>query len=309
MPVFKKLFISLSAAMLVGMLMSGAALAEAAKSGIITGDTVNFRSSPDTSAKILDQLKKGTRVSILESEGDWYKVSYNDASGWINDEFLTVRDEKIAVGTVTENNVNVRSKPNTSSEILTKLNKGAKADIYEHSGDWYRISIGEQRYGWVRGDFIKENVEKASRGVVEGSDTAAAIDTAADENMDIRQQIVKYAKKLLGVRYVSGGYSTKGFDCSGFVGYVLDRFGISHDRTSSELSQSGTAVKREELQPGDLVFFDTNGGHNSINHVGIYIGNNKFIHASSYLNRKVTISSLGDSYYNRNYMKAKDYLS
>ena len=291
------------------MLMSVAAFAETAKTGIITSDTVNFRSSPDTSAKILDQLKKGTKVSVLGSEGGWYKVSYNDASGWINDQYLTVRDEKTAAGAVTENNVNVRSKPNTSSEILTKLDKGTKVDIYEHTGNWYRISIGEERYGWVNGDYIKIDEGKVSRGVVEGSETAAAIDPSVDENLDVRQQIVEYAKKLLGVRYVSGGYSTKGFDCSGFVGYVLDRFGISHDRTASELSQSGAAVKREELQPGDLVFFDTNGGHNSINHVGIYIGNDKFIHASSYLNRRVTISSLDDSYYNKNYMKAKDYLS
>jgi N-acetylmuramoyl-L-alanine amidase len=307
MPVFKKLIISLSAALLFGMLMSGAALAETTKTGVVTEDSVNFRSSPDTSAKILDQLNKGTKVSILASEGDWFKVSYNDASGWINDQFLTVRDEKTAVGAVTENNVNVRSKPNTSSEIMTKLDKGAKVDIYEHSGDWYRVSIGEERYGWINGDYVKLDDEKTSRGVVE--DAVAAVDAAVDESLDIRQQIVSYAKKLLGVRYVSGGYSTKGFDCSGFVGYVLDRFGISHERTAADLSQSGTSVKREELLPGDLIFFDTNGGHNSINHVGIYIGNNKFIHASSYLNRKVTISSLGDGYYSKRYMKAKDYLS
>lgn len=309
MPVFKKLFISLSATLAVGLFLTGTALAESAKTGVVTGDTVNFRSSPNTSARILDQLERGTKVTILGSEGDWYKVSYNDASGWINEEYVTVRDEKIADGVVSENNVNVRSKPDTSSEILTKLDKGAKVNIYEHSGGWYRISIGEDRFGWMNGDFIKIYEEKVSRGVVEGSDTAAGLDQPADENLDIRQQIVAYAKKLLGVRYVSGGYSTKGFDCSGFVGYVLDRFGISHDRTAKELSQSGKAKKRDDLQPGDLVFFDTNGGHNSINHVGIYIGNNKFIHASSYLNRRVTISSLGDSYYSRNYMKAKDYLS
>ncbi len=307
MPVFKKLIISLSATLLVGMLMSGAALAETTKTGVVTEDSVNFRSSPDTSAKILDQLNKGVKVSILGSEGDWFKVSYNDASGWINDQFLTVRDEKTAVGVVTESNVNVRSKPNTSSEIMTKLDKGTKVDIYEHSGDWYRISIGEERYGWINGDFVKLDDEKTSRGIVE--DTAAAVGAAVDESLDIRQQIVSYAKKLMGVRYVSGGYSTKGFDCSGFVGYVLDRFGISHERTAADLSRSGASVNRDELLPGDLVFFDTNGGHNSINHVGIYIGNNKFIHASSYLNREVTISSLGDSYYNKRYMKAKDYLS
>jgi uncharacterized protein YgiM (DUF1202 family) len=198
MPVFKKLFVSLSATLLVGMLMSGAAFAETTKTGVITGDTVNFRSSPDTSAKILDQLNKGTKVSILGSEGDWYKVSYNDASGWINDQYLTVRDVKIAAGVVSENNVNVRSKPNTSSEILTKLDKGTKVAIYEHSGDWYRISMGEERFGWVNGDYIKVDEEKVSRGEVE-TDTAAGVDQSVDESLDIRQQIVAYAKKLLGV--------------------------------------------------------------------------------------------------------------
>ena len=75
------------------------------------------------------------------------------------------------------------------------------------------------------------------------------------------------------------------------------------------MGKGGIAVNKADLKPGDLVFFDTNGGLNSINHVGIYIGNNKFIHASSSLGRKVTISSLNDKYYSKTYMRARDYLS
>lgn len=310
MPVFKKLFISLSAVLFVVYFTTGTALAAAEKTGIITGDVVNFRESPNTSSKILDQLEKGTKVSVIDNEGDWYKVSYSDGTGWINDKYILIRDEKISAGVVSEDVVNVRSKPNTSSEVLAKLTKGAKVDIFEHSGDWYRISIGEERYGWMHSDFITIREETVSRGTADASEAAGADSdvTAEGGNSELRQQIVEYAKKLLGIRYVYGGSTTKGFDCSGFVSYVFNKFGISLERASRDMGNGGAPVKRVDLKPGDLIFFDTNGGLNGINHVGIYIGSSKFIHASSSLGRKVTISSLDDSYYSKHYMRARDYL-
>jgi cell wall-associated NlpC family hydrolase len=118
------------------------------------------------------------------------------------------------------------------------------------------------------------------------------------------QDIIDYAKKFLGIKYRWGGTTTKGFDCSGFVKYVYKKFGIDLSRTSSSQAKNGTYVKKENLKVGDLVFFDTNGGKNGINHVGIYTGSGKFIHSSS-SHSKVVISSLSSGFYAKAYMTAR----
>ncbi len=118
------------------------------------------------------------------------------------------------------------------------------------------------------------------------------------------QSVVAYAKKFLGTKYKWGGTTTKGFDCSGFVKYVYKNFDIALSRASYAQAKNGSYIKRASLLPGDLVFFDTNGGKNKINHVGIYIGNNKFIHSSS-SHKGVTISSLSEKFYSNTYMTAR----
>ena len=106
--------------------------------------------------------------------------------------------------------------------------------------------------------------------------------------------VLDYAKKFVGVRYRSGGEGPSGFDCSGYVRYVYKNFGLDLVHTAAGQYNSGTAIKREELRPGDLVFFNTGGS--GINHSGIYVGNNQFIHASS--SRGVRVDSLSDGYWN-----------
>jgi len=105
------------------------------------------------------------------------------------------------------------------------------------------------------------------------------------------------AKSQLGKRYVWGATGPYSFDCSGFTKYVCDKNGVCIPRTSIKQSKIGQRVSREELKAGDLIFFDTSKRHRGyVNHVGIYIGNNKFIHASS-AKRKVVITSLETPFY------------
>lgn len=118
------------------------------------------------------------------------------------------------------------------------------------------------------------------------------------------QNVVTYAKKFLGTRYVWGGNTTKGFDCSGYVKYVFKKFGVTLSRASYAQAKNGTYVKKANLKAGDLVFFDTNGGLNRINHVGIYIGGGKFIHCSS-SHSGVVISSITSGFYAKRYMTAR----
>jgi len=111
--------------------------------------------------------------------------------------------------------------------------------------------------------------------------------------------IILTAKSYLGVPYVYGGSTPKGFDCSGYIQYVFNQHGISLPRTVAQMWNYGKSVS--SLQVGDLVFFNTSGS--GVSHAGIYIGNNQFIHAGS--STGVTIASLNNSYWKPRYLGAK----
>lgn len=115
--------------------------------------------------------------------------------------------------------------------------------------------------------------------------------------------IVNTAKKFIGVPYRWGGTSSNGFDCSGFIKSVYAAHGLDVKRMADEQYFGGTKVKREDLITGDLVFFSTY--LPGVSHVGIYIGDNKFIHSSS--SRGVTIDSLDSGYYKSCYVGACRY--
>ena len=112
--------------------------------------------------------------------------------------------------------------------------------------------------------------------------------SAVDSN-----RLVSAANQVMGTKYVYGGTTTKGFDCSGFIGYVYKRVGVSLPRTSAGMYASGTSVAKKNLKSGDIVFFNTTG--KGVSHAGIYIGNGKFVHSST--SKGVTVTKLNDPYY------------
>ncbi len=113
-------------------------------------------------------------------------------------------------------------------------------------------------------------------------------------------QVIEYAKNFMGVKYVFGGASSSGFDCSGFTMYVFKSIGVDLPHSATSQSKMGTPVGRDELKPGDLVFFETY--KKGISHVGIYVGNGSFIEASS--SRGIAVTSLSSSYYAPRYKGA-----
>ena len=119
-------------------------------------------------------------------------------------------------------------------------------------------------------------------------------------------KITRLAKKKLGKRYVWGATGSKNtFDCSGLTTYVYKKNGINLPRRAIAQSKVGKRVARSQLRPGDLIFFDTSKGHRGyVNHVGIYIGNGKFIHASS-AKKKVVITSLNKPFYSQRFKGAR----
>ncbi len=114
--------------------------------------------------------------------------------------------------------------------------------------------------------------------------------------------VLSYAKKYTGTRYVYGASGPNGFDCSGFTMHVMGNFGIKLPHTARGQSAYGIAVPKNNLKPGDLVFFATS-GNSSISHVGIYIGGGSFIHAAT--SSGITVSRLSESYYSRRYVTAR----
>jgi cell wall-associated NlpC family hydrolase len=118
------------------------------------------------------------------------------------------------------------------------------------------------------------------------------------------QTTLDEAMDLLGIRYRRGGTSPEtGFDCSGFVRYVFsESLGLSLPHSAAAISQDGERVDKQELQPGDLVFFNTM--RRAFSHVGIYLGNNMFVHAPRSGGR-VRIEDMGDRYWSRRYNGAR----
>lgn len=322
----KKLVISVCVCILLACIPSVMALA-ATQTGYTKGAVLNLRKAPDTSSTILDQLEEGTKVAILSSGNGWYKVTYRGITGYLSAQYVSADSNQSpavvssakpgetpvnSTGYITGSVVNVRSSPSTSSEVVLKLKEGASVAVAALSGDWYRIKTSGGTQGWVSREYLSIRGANSSRGDEEEL-TAAQLEAAKNEkngDSTAEQKMVSYAKKFIGVKYVWGGNTpSSGFDCSGFVKYVYKNFGVNLNRVASDQAAQGLKVAKDKLKPGDLVFFDTNGGHNSINHVGMYIGGGQFIHASSSRSvHRVTISSLSGGYYSNAYMTARRFI-
>ncbi|MBP3596281.1 MAG: SH3 domain-containing protein [Clostridia bacterium] len=462
-----------------------------AATGKVTGKTVRIRESADASSKIVTNAYRNDTVEVLSTEGDWYKVKYEDKTGYMSKEFLEVKDEvkeevkeEVSASTTSENNTqqsnqtnlnteeknkivketNLKLLPNFSSTNLGLVSVDTEIKIEKEINNWLQITAGSNT-GWVLKNYVSANQvsnsevpepennqpETAQPDVVEpeattpettptntepeapepevktenepenkeepkeqgttnkiayiSTDTARVRATAGGKilgNLDLNdeitiigedgewykitcseysegyvskklvstervssrssngtrtpenaeqtaqvdnttpeptpepaqapaseptptpaptpelapapepapstsnkgEEIVAYAKSFLGCRYISGGTSPNGFDCSGFTQYVYSHFGYSIARVASAQNSNGTAVARSNLQPGDIVVF-LDYGKSKIGHVGIYIGNGNFVHAAN-PSRGVVIDNLNsNSYYNQRYVSAR----
>lgn len=122
--------------------------------------------------------------------------------------------------------------------------------------------------------------------------------------LNLRHDILEVSKEYIGVPYVSGGTSRWGFDCSGYTQYVFNQLDIALERTVLNQLSDGIIVAKEDLQCGDLVIFSYTGDNGGFaSHIGIYVGNDQVIHASS--SRGVTISDLNSQYYTYHYQCAR----
>ncbi len=266
----------------------------ASQAAQIQGTGVNVRKDPNTSASVITKLSN-KRVSVLDKSSGWYKISFEGKTGWVSNDYIKVLSTK---GSINANGVNFRESASTSSKVISSLKKGTDIQILDTLTEWHKIKVGS-KVGYVSKKFVSSavNSTKTSRS------TEAATFVSEDDNSQVGR-VIAYAKKFIGVKYVYGGKSPSGFDCSGYVGYVFKNFGVSLNSSASSMYSNGTKVSKTALRAGDLLFFDASSRKSAgaIDHVGIYLGNNQFIHAST-SNGKVLIQSL--SAYRGTYIGAK----
>ena len=266
-------------------------------SGKITcSSTVNLRSEANTSSSILASLSNGTAVTITGVSGGWYKVSVNGKSGYVHPDYVQVNGGSSAsTGTTASapaaaagkvscsSTVNLRAEANTSSNILASLANGTAVTLGAKENGWYKVSVNGKS-GYIKADYITTSVS-SSANMASYSGLSAK-----------RTAVLDYAAKFLGVPYVYGGSTPSGFDCSGFTSYVYKNTVCSIERVAQAQFDTTTRVSRDELLPGDLVFFGSSAY--SISHVGIYVGDGQFIHAP-HTGDVVKYDSLSGSYATR----------
>jgi len=298
--------------------------------GFITASALNLRKQPTTGSESVGTGYRNEVVVILDQVGDWYKVIYNLKQGYMHSDYLKVSDPghaELGYGKVTGNGVNLRTGPSTSHQSVAVGYKGSTAYIIGVEDGWYRVIFGNH-VCYIRSDYLSltqvpyENgvSSKSPKFYVGGVSTgtepsAAALNGSSSGESDTASgsgsakvtgdRIVSTAKKYLGTPYKWAGASPSGFDCSGFVYYVLKTVGLNPPRVPADQYKMGTPVSRDDLQPGDIVFFQ-NTYKAGLSHVGIYVGNGQFIHAPQ-SGKVVSYANLYSDYYTSHYYGAARY--
>ncbi len=258
--------------------------------------SVNLRSEANTSSSILAELKNGTAVTVVSTANGWCKVTCSGKTGYIKQDYVSTtgsasNNTPASTGSAAvvkcSSTVNFRSSASTSSTILGELKNGTAITVLSTSNGWSKVSYAGKT-GYISADYL---VTASSGTAISPSNTAASVSISAK-----RQSVLNYAAQFLGVPYVYGGSTPSGFDCSGFTSYVFKNTVSSIPRVAQAQYDATTRVSRDDLLPGDLVFFGSS--TSSISHVGIYVGNNQFIHAPS-TGDVVKYSSLTGSYATR----------
>ena len=219
----------------------------------------------------------------------WYYVNITTASVDIDASEIDVTVEDYSATMYTTTAVNARDRWTAKSasygvlDIYTAVTVTGKC-----SNGWYRVQY-KGHIAYIKGDYL--STESGGQSIGGGSSGSG---TATD--------IANFAMSFVGYSYVWGGMSpSTGFDCSGLMYYVLTQYGYSMKRVANDQMTQGTAISRDNLQVGDLVFF----GYGSYaNHVGMYIGNGNFVHAST-PSTGVRVNSLNETYYNTRYIGAR----
>jgi cell wall-associated NlpC family hydrolase len=262
--------------------------------GVVLKNVVDLFSKPDTGGELVTQAIVGTSLSIEKSTDGWHYVRLPDRyHGWIEAhhvrEYAPDEHPYASTGQVAEVQellAFLHHQPGSTSRApALQVTIGARLEVAEVREERVRVVLPEGRALWMRRSdvVILAANSPRPRGSV--------------------QQVLETAKRFLGLPYMWGGNTPLGIDCSGFVQLAYHLHGVLLLRDSSiQYTQPGLLpVKREELEPGDLVFF----GRKAITHVGMVLGNGEFIHATTHLRSVVQISRLDEAHWTELYWGAR----
>ena len=304
-----------------------------------------IRILPLINSNVLENISSGATVTIITSTNKWTFVETGTISGWILNSALeentTSTSDNQTTGNTDNGNTNntsssenndttnqssdtmydtavtkyingssvyIRNEPSTDASIVISLIRNTDVTVTGENGDWYKVKYGDFE-GYIFKELLSdEQTEQTNRHMplAETTNLQENVEQTSNSNeSSLGQEIVEYAKQYLGYPYVYGGAGSSSFDCSGFTMYVYKNFGYSLSHSARAQSKMGTYVEKENLQPGDLVFFLDYETMDDIGHCGIYIGDGNFIHASSGTGYCVKISTLLSGSYDRRYATAR----
>ena len=266
-------------------------------------DYVNVRKGPSENEEVVGKLYDKSAGHVMEEVDGWYKISSGSIDeGYVKKEYVVTGEEAVELAkevgtrlaTVKTQTLRVREEATTESSILGLVPEEEELIVKEEAEGWVKVSI-EEGEGWVSLDYVslrteyvqaESKKEEEARLAREEAARRAAQAAAAKKN-GVSNQVVgngagsssgravaNFACRFVGNPYVYGGTSlTNGADCSGFVMSVYANFGISLPHSSSALRSVGYGVSLADAQPGDIICYS--------GHVGIYVGNNTIVHAST----------------------------
>lgn len=278
-----------------------------ARWGIIYNSVANVHSQPTFSSEMVSQVLMGMPVKVLDKSDSWLRIQTPEGYiGWISGSVHRLNEaelkEYMATPKIIVNAHYAKSysKPTTQSQTVSDIVVGNMLNMKGVDGDFYSVAYPDGRKAFVE----KQNAQKVDKWLKE-------IDLTGES-------IAETAKQLMGVPYVWGGTSSKGLDCSGFTKTVYWLHGIVIARDASQQIKSGVEIDRignfENVQKGDLLFFGvkatTENPKERVVHVGIYIGNQQFIHASDYIHIGSfdAESQLYDEYNKKRYLCTMRYI-
>ena len=269
---------------------------------------MNVRSTPENKGddNVIGKLTSKAAGDIIETLDGWYKIKSGTVTGYIaaDPELIATGQEAkdlamqnaTQMAIITTDVLNVRVEPNTDSKIWTQIVKDERYPVVDQQDGWVQIDLGsvDTEDGSQDGDekayiSTRDNNVEVRYALNEAIKFTPAKDSSSGASSDgsgsstkqsRRSQFVNYALQFVGNRYVWGGTSlTNGVDCSGFTMRVMEKFGVSLPHYSGSQAQMGKKVTSATMKPGDLIFYA--GSNGKVNHVAIYIGNGRIVHAAS----------------------------
>lgn len=253
--------------------------------GLINNSVSNLRSNPKHSAELATQATLGTPVKIYKKEGDWLFIQTPDMYlSWVDlGGVVSLTDEAMNSWKTKDKIIYTKTyghsytEPNSNSQVVADLVAGGVLEFLNERNGYYEIKYPDGRIGYVS----KKESQPYSQWIASMNPTG--------------ESLIETSKTLVGVPYLWGGTSTKGMDCSGFTKTIYFLNGMVIPRDASQQVHTGKQIDEnknfERLEKGDLLFFGrkaTDSTKEKVVHVGMWIGNNEFIHASN----QVRVSSI-----------------